>query len=81
MWSFRLPTKAACTSPVIVSFDARGNTFTVSWGLTSHRIIEINHQSISGETFQSGIEFVNEGPERQVVLAQNFHYFFWLGLL
>ena len=35
MWSFRLPTKVACTGPVIVSFDAPGNTFTVSKPLRS----------------------------------------------
>ena len=35
MWSFRLPTKVACTGPVIVSFDAPGNTFTISKALRS----------------------------------------------
>ena len=40
MWSFRLPTKVACTGPVIVSFDAPGNTFTISKALRSL----INHR-------------------------------------
>ena len=37
MWSFQLPTKVTCTGSLIVSFDARGNTFTVSTARRMHQ--------------------------------------------
>ena len=49
MCSFRLPTKVAYTSPVIVSFDACGNTFTVCVAVHPILICLVNHPELNRE--------------------------------